>query len=125
MLRYLAIAALAAPISLAHASQAEVHHHDGMTEAVDSFYSHWMQPPSRQASCCNRIDCFPAETRLVNGRWEFRWIDRVHPLVNWVRVPNNYIENFQVDPHESPDGLAHLCLSTSGAPLCAVLGSGL
>jgi hypothetical protein len=108
---------------------AGVHHHEGATEAVDRFYSRWMVPPARQSLCCNRIDCAAAETRLVDGHWEFRWINRTHEILaangGWLRVPKRLIENYQTDPRESPDGLAHVCISGSGIPLCAVLGSGL
>jgi hypothetical protein len=34
-----------------------MHHHEGMSPAVDKFYSTWFKPDNPTKSCCNKSDC--------------------------------------------------------------------
>lgn len=60
-----------------------------------------MQPDNRAISCCHDQDCAPAQSRLVNGRWQARNSDDE----DWVDVPPQKIET----ERDSPDGQSHLC----------------
>jgi hypothetical protein len=110
-------------VYLLPAGAQEIHHHDGQTEVVDKFYSTWLAPnrgQPRVSSCCNKMDCSPADIKRENGHW----YGRRRTDANWSFIPDALIESNQGDPRESPDGQNHICISTGGVPLCAVLGSG-
>ena len=102
---------------------AQVHHHDGASESVDRFYSRWMIPPSREASCCNKRDCYATEAHNQNGIWYARRREDGE----WVPIPAKLVEQNQVDPRESPDGLTHVCMTppeaSSQKVFCFTLGS--
>jgi hypothetical protein len=89
----------------------------------NKFYSTWYVPNlgrPRVSSCCNQMDCAPAETKRVNGHWYGRRaLDS-----DWLLIPDAVIESNQDDPRESPDGESHIC-AYGGRVLCAVLGAGL
>ena len=74
------------------------HTHEG---AVGKFYQEWMQPDNRSVSCCHDKDCAPAQSRLVNGRWQARNSDDEE----WLDIPTRKIET----ERDSPDGRSHLC----------------
>jgi hypothetical protein len=97
---------------------AQAHHHPPEhAELHESFYQNWMRPDQPTVSCCNKLDCAPAEARMVNGVWMARR-DRD---ANWLRVPPEKIEQNR----SSPDGRNHLCASWSGgAVFCFVPGGG-
>lgn len=67
----------------------------------DRFYRGWMMPDNRQVSCCSEKDCAPAQSRLVDGRWQARNSDDEE----WVNIPPNKVET----ERDSPDGRSHLC----------------
>lgn len=57
----------------------ELHHHYGMSQEVDRFYSYWLQPnggAQRYIGCCNRVDCYPTEAKMMSGHWWF-FIERL------------------------------------------------
>ena len=98
------------------------HAHDG---EVGRFYQSWLRPDIRVAgnrtqSCCNQMDCAPANFRKVGGQWE-----GFHSQFGqWYRIPENLFEHNQDDPRESPDARGHLCvLKSQGKVLCAVMAS--
>lgn len=106
------------------ASAQVLHHHEGMTEAVDRFYSYWLQPNNgnrRITGCCNRIDCYPTETKTIGGNWWFMHRE----TRSWLPVPSNRVEHLQPDPRESPDGQSHVCARPDGYVYCFVAGSGI
>ena len=74
------------------------HTHEG---AVGKFYQEWMQPDNRSVSCCHEQDCAPAQSRIVNGRWQARNSDDEE----WLDIPTRKIET----ERDSPDGRSHLC----------------
>jgi hypothetical protein len=91
------------------------------------FYEGWLQPNGlnpRQRSCCNKIDCYPTAIRARGGRWE----GRRREDSKWVVIPNEYLEELQHDPRESPDGQSHMCAARPNSfsgdiVFCAVRGS--
>lgn len=90
----------------------------------DKFYSGWLVPnagAARVSSCCNKMDCAPADTKFEGGHWYGR--RRIDP--QWILIPDQLIESNQGDPRESPDGQSHLCVHPGGHILCAVLGGGI
>jgi hypothetical protein len=89
----------------------------------NEFYSTWMMPPDREASCCSDKDCYHTQVKKFGATWfALRREDQV-----WVPVPDNKIEQNQQYPVESPDGLSHVCMSPpeNGTNVyCVTLGSG-
>lgn len=67
----------------------------------DRFYKTWMMPDNRAVNCCNEKDCAPAQSKLVDGRWQARNSDD-EP---WIDIPAHKIET----ERDSPDGRSHLC----------------
>jgi len=99
-----------------------MHHHEGMSTEVDRFYSYWRQPNNgleRQFGCCNKTDCYPAEAKVIDGRW---WV-KIREGGRWVIVPSHKVEHLQRDPRESPDGRNHVCANPQGWVFCFVAGS--
>lgn len=80
----------------------EGHTHHG---AVGKFYQSWMQPDNRSISCCHDQDCAPAQSRLVDGRWQARNSDDEE----WLDIPARKVET----ERDSPDGQSHLCKRSS------------
>ena len=108
-------------LSFSAAAQ-EMHHHDGMTPEVDKFYSYWLQPNhgnARYMGCCNRVDCYSTEAKMIGGHW---WYLHRETL-RWMPVPDERVEHLQGDPRESPDGMNHVCANTTGWVFCFVAGS--
>jgi hypothetical protein len=109
------------------AAAEELHDHAAM--AAGEFYSKWNRPDKRSGdgvrnqSCCNQRDCAQAEIVRMNGRWYVR-NHKMAPNRD-VLIPDSLMEHNQGDPRESPDQHSHVCLDHTGAPLCAVLGSGI
>jgi hypothetical protein len=110
--------------SLAYAQ----HIHPPQDEALHyQFYNTWLQPNGknpRQRSCCNKLDCYPTSIRLRGGHWE----GRRREDGKWVTIPNEYLEELQDDPRESPDGQSHMCAArpnpfSGDIVFCAVRGS--
>jgi hypothetical protein len=66
------------------------------------FYSTWMMPDNRSASCCHDEDCSPAESRFENGHWLAR---KVGETGEFTPVPPHKVEH----DRDSPDGRSHLC----------------
>jgi hypothetical protein len=77
--------------------------HGGHTHAgaVGKFYQNWMRPDNRNISCCHDKDCAPAQSKMINGKWQARNSDS-EP---WVEVPESRVER----ERDSPDGRSHLC----------------
>lgn len=99
-----------------------LHHHEGMSSEVDKFYTYWLQPNNgaeRYYGCCNRIDCYPTEAKIVGGHW---WYLHRETL-KWMPVPDEKVEHLQTDPKESPDGRNHVCANKTGWVYCFVAGS--
>ncbi len=65
------------------------------------FYSTWMMPHNRAVSCCHDEDCFPSQSKLMNGSWYARKTDDEE----WTKIPPERIEQ----DRDSPDGRSHLC----------------
>jgi hypothetical protein len=82
---------------------AELHRGHTHAGAVGKFYQDWMRPDNRNISCCHDKDCAPAQSKLVNGKWQARNSDSE----DWVDIPVNRIET----DRDSPDGQSHLCKS--------------
>jgi hypothetical protein len=99
----------------------DVHHHEGMSPEVDQFYSTWLRPNGehpRVASCCNFLDCYPAEAQFRGGHWFFKHRE----TQTWKIVPDGLVEHEQADPRESPDGGNHVCASPYGHVYCFTVG---
>jgi hypothetical protein len=97
----------------------EVHHHDGMSAAVDRFYSTWFQPAAPSQSCCNKMDCYPTQARFRNGNW---WAQQ-RETGNWIKVLPQVIEHNR----DNPDGQTHVCMQASQVDptiFCFILGGG-
>lgn len=83
----------------------------------ESFYKDWMRPNRPTQSCCNKMDCAPAEARMVGGQWHARR----KTDTQWFRIPTETIEQRR----DSPDGRNHLCVSHGGEVLCFIAGAGI
>jgi hypothetical protein len=103
-------------------------HDHAVLGKAGEFYARWNRPDmrtkqgSRVRSCCNNRDCEQATIIRLNGRYYVR-NHKMAPGRD-VLIPDQTLEHNQPDPRESPDEFSHVCLDWSGAPLCAVLGSG-
>lgn len=107
----------AAFLCLSGPGMAQEHRHppqDADTHA--KFYSTWDRPDQPGVSCCNLMDCAPAEARVVNGKWQARKTGEA----NWTPIPDAKIETRR----DSPDGRNHLC-AMNGLVFCFVAGSGI
>lgn len=62
-------------------------------------YTDWQRNDGK-GSCCNLIDCAPAEVKRVKKGWEVK----LHG--HWVPVPEEVVLK-----KNSPDGQAHVCAS--------------
>lgn len=98
------------------ASAADHNHPAEHAEIHDQFYSSWMRPDQPNVSCCSKMDCAPAEARVVNGKWQARKVGEA----NWTPIPESKIETRR----DSPDGRNHLC-SMNGLVFCFIAGSGI
>ncbi len=111
-----ALLLVATPVAGQHPPQDQALH--------DKFYSTWMMPVGRDKdgnrinSCCSNQDCYPTPFKLVGGTW----FAKQRETGKWIVVPNERLEQNQVDPRESPDGAGHLCANPNGVVYCAVLG---
>lgn len=85
-------------MSASHAQEAHGHTHAG---AAGQFYQNWMRPDNRSISCCHDKDCAPAQSKLVDGKWQARNSD-AEP---WLDIPESRVER----ERDSPDGRSHLC----------------
>jgi hypothetical protein len=97
----------------------EIHHHAGVSPAVDRFYSTWFRPDKPNQSCCNKIDCYSTQARYRNGGWEALQRE----TGNWIKVPPQKIEHNR----DNPDGQTHVCMQASQVDpqvLCFILGGG-
>lgn len=84
-------------------------------ELHEQFYSNWYRPDQPAVSCCNKMDCAPAEARFVNGQW----IARKFGETVWHRIPPQKVELNR----DSPDGRSHLC-ELGGSVFCFIAGAG-
>jgi hypothetical protein len=101
---------LAAPRLLA-----QEHHHPPRDSAVhETFYKDWMRPDMPTVSCCNKMDCAPAEARMMNGQWVARKLGDTF----WYRVPPEKVEINR----DSPDGRSHLC-AMGEKVFCFIVGT--
>jgi hypothetical protein len=82
----------------------------------EQFYSNWYRPDQPAVSCCNLMDCAPAEARMVNGQW----MARKEGDARWYTVPPGKIEHNR----SSPDGRNHLC-AMGDSVYCFVVGGGI
>lgn len=127
---YLASSCWLLCVLLSPLTQAQEHGHPPEdAELHDKFYESWLMPAEYQGSsrrtrsCCNKIDCYPAQVKRENGRWYV--LQREH--VQWIEIPEHIIEQNQPDPRESPDGRSHVCMQASPVDpyvFCFVHGSG-
>jgi hypothetical protein len=99
-----------------------VHHHEGMSPAVDRFYSTWFRPDLPDKSCCNKNDCYPTKAIFKDGQWwALRRDDDKYLPIPWEKVERN---------RDSPDGRSHLCAPVANhvgyVPdvFCFILGGG-
>lgn len=104
-----------------------LHGNEAVSEIEGKFFDRWMRPVAvlegqerRTSSCCSKNDCGVRDVRFKDGKATF-----YHPfLKTWVLVPDNLLEQNQVDPEESPTGQSYVCHSkVSDTVYCAVLGS--
>lgn len=109
------------------AALAQGHQHPpGDGDIHDRFYSTWKVPNKgmpRISNCCSLKDCYPTEVRNRGGNWEFRRREDGA----WLRIPDSRIEQFQIDPRESPDNRSHVCAAAppSVNVYCFTFGSGI
>lgn len=123
MMRRLLLALVLALLSATAALAQDHHHPPADAELHDKFYSTWMRPDLPTSSCCNKMDCYPTEARVRNGRWQaMRREDG-----KWLSVPPAKIELNR----DSPDGRNHLCAPPPGREgiyengvICFVAGAG-
>lgn len=119
---------------LSRADGVEAHGHlPEHRELHDKFYSKWMIPPARSSSCCGEKDCYPTEVVIRGGkcyaqRHPLFWNKTHYPyLSEWVNFDCHRMEENQpasAQPHDSPDGRSHACISTTHDHVyCAVRGS--
>lgn len=109
-----ALAALC--VLLAGLAFGQAHHHPPEHAAIhEQFYQNWYRPDQPHISCCNKLDCAPAEARMVNGQW----IARKYGETVWYRVPPEKVELNR----DSPDGRNHLCVMGDNV-WCFVAGAG-
>lgn len=83
----------------------EIHHHVGVSPAVDEFYSTWQQPSDPKASCCNKLDCYATAARMQNGHWQAQQRE----TGNWIAVPPGAVEHNR----DGPDPQAHVCMQSA------------
>lgn len=86
------------------------------------FYSSWMMPDNRAVSCCHDEDCFPAQSKRVDGQWYARKTDDEE----WIPIPASKVEQ----DRDTPDGRSHLCgrkynvFASGFVVFCFIAGSG-
>lgn len=114
MLRILCVGA--ALLSAAVCQAADHNHPPEHADIHDKFYSTWDRPDQPGVSCCNKLDCAPAEARMVGGQWQARKTGEQ----NWTPIPEAKIERRR----DSPDGRNHLC-AMNGLVFCFVAGAGI
>lgn len=82
--------------------QAQEHRHPPQDIGIHhQFYKSWYMPDNRAVSCCHDEDCFPAQSKFVDGFWFARKTDDE----DWIKIPPQKIEQ----DRDSPDGRSHLC----------------
>jgi hypothetical protein len=81
--------------------QAQHHHPPQDGEIHDRLYSTWMRPDQPNVSCCHKLDCAPAQARMIGGRW----FAKRDGDSGWLPVPPEKVET----KRDSPDGRSHLC----------------
>lgn len=129
---------VATPSGFAQEESINDNHHPKAEQSLhEKFYQHWNRPVDRDdkgnrvSSCCGKGDCYITEFRKINGQWHGmekhnnfvggEWVST--PTGEWLNV-EGVLEQSQVDPVESPDGLGHMCSNpNSGQLLCATLGT--
>lgn len=102
-------------------AQSHNHHPKQDQKIHEEFYSTWMMPDARQASCCNSKDCYPTEAKIVDGHWQAK--RREDGL--WLNVPDEKVEH----ERDNPDGRNHICAPDPGAlgrtnVYCFIAGGG-
>lgn len=80
------------------------------------FYENWLMPSDRSRSCCNTMDCSPAEYRFSGGDWFAR---KAGTDGQFVKIPENTIEH----ERDTPDGRSHLC-ARGESVYCFIPGAG-
>src|SRR4051812_32338664 len=83
----------------------DIHHHAGMSPAVDEFYSTWQRPDHPNQSCCNRMDCYATAARMRGGHWQAQQRE----TGNWINVPPGAVEHNR----DGPDPQAHVCMQSA------------
>ena len=85
----------------------------------DIFYKSWFRPDNRMMSCCNNLDCAPAQAKMVNGTW----VAKRDRDANWITVPSDKVER----ERDNPDGRSHLCATwmQPGPVFCFIPGTGM
>lgn len=117
--------------------RAAEHNHPPQHAAIhDEFYSKWNKPnggAERTQSCCNKQDCIPTRISVAGGvckAWKpdvkacGDYGDCVDIPAHWVVFDCMRLEEYQKDPHDSPDGKSHACIAVhTDTVYCAVRGS--
>lgn len=103
------------------AALAQSHSHPPQDEELHfKFYRYWMRPDNPTLSCCSHHDCYPAETKFIDGQWYAKRREDG----KWMRVPDSKIEMNK----SSPDTRAHVCAYPPGygndSPICFIPGGG-
>lgn len=89
-------------VGMMSCARAQEHKHPPQDAGIHhQFYSTWMMPSNRSVSCCHDEDCFPSQSKMVDGAWYARKTDDEE----WTKIPSERIER----DRDSPDGRSHLC----------------
>lgn len=103
-------------------SYSQEHKHPPQDALIhERFYSTWMRPDNRDASCCDKQDCYPTEVRRVKGHWEAKRREDGQ----WVAIPPEKVEN----DRDNPDGNNHVCMTppdehNNSTVFCFIVGGG-
>lgn len=113
---------------------AQEHRHSvADTPMHEEFYKKWMQPPTRQTSCCNKEDCYATPIRFDKETGDYYALRREDQ--KWLKIRPEILEQHQAEDNirEAPDFQSHACIPKPSSDengyiqdtvYCATLGEG-